>query len=108
MHPAVFELAAIVERQRGDRLIGPVRQQNARFHEDLHTVADADDQVAGGFEFLQAIAEAMADLIAKTASRGNVVAITEAAVAGEDLIIGRQSGGYEQAMEMHHFRTTAR
>ena len=54
VNPAVFEFAAVVKRKGSDGLVGAVREQDSRFDENLHAVADADNELAGGFKVFEA------------------------------------------------------
>ena len=94
MHPAILELAALVERQRGDRLVGSIGQEHAALDQNLKAVADAQDQLAGGFEGLQRIAQVMAHLVAEDAAGTDVVAVAEAAGDAENLVLGRPAAGF--------------
>src|SRR6185503_11411044 len=61
------------------------RQQNAGLDENLKAVADAEDQLAGVFEFLYHGSQVMSNLVAQNATRGDVVPIAEPARQAEDL-----------------------
>ena len=59
MHPGVAEVAAVVGDQGGQALAGAACQarEQPQVHQDLEAVADADDQAAGGDEFLEGRAQ---------------------------------------------------
>src|SRR5687768_5725520 len=83
--PAAFEFAAVVVGERGDGLIGLVRKEDAALDEDLKAVADAEDELAGGFEVLQSLGQMVANLVAENPSGGHIISVTEAAGDAEDL-----------------------
>ena len=67
------------------------RQQHARLDQDLKAVADAEDQLAGRVELVQAVGQVMANLIAEDPAGGDVVAVAEPARQAENLKVGQQS-----------------
>ena len=50
----------------------------------------------------------MADLIRQNAAGGDIVAVTESAGDAEDLVIGGQLWLFEELVDMHHSRFSAR
>ena len=89
LDPAGFELSGIVPGERGRRTLGIDRQQNARLHQDLKTVADAQNQFARLFELGKKLGQPMLNLAAEDAAGADVVAITESAWQTENLKIGQ-------------------
>ena len=69
----------------GSRLI-VVRQQEARFQQNLKTVADAQHQFAGVTKVLKRLDQVVANLAGDDASGGDVVAVAEAAGQAQNLV----------------------
>src|SRR4029453_6094423 len=101
MYPAILEFAALVERQRGDRVVGAIGQEHAALDQDLKAVADPQDQLAGVLESEQRVSQVMPHLIAEDAAGADVVAIAEAAWDAQNLILRSEPRIFEQGIQVH-------
>lgn len=97
--PAVFVTAGVVEHER--RTCRTVcAGKHAHAHENLEAVADAEQKSAAIDEGAERVAEMVRELAAEDFPTGDVVAVTEAAGDGEDLIIVEEARIFNETVDV--------
>jgi hypothetical protein len=103
MNPAIDKSTGVIVGQSGGLagLAGEGAREEVGLNQNLESIADSDDWFAGFDEAANGLAEVMDDLIGEDFPGGDVVAVAEAAGESEDLAVGEDSGGFENAVYMH-------
>lgn len=101
VNPPILELAVAVVRQRRDRPIVNVGgRDQARLEQALKAIANAQDQAFLVAEFAQDAAEEMLQLDSKDFSRGNVIAVGEAAGNRHNLVLQKEFRTFAQPLNV--------
>ncbi len=83
------------------------KRQEAHLDHDLKAVADPDDEIAGGDELFDVLAEPLAKTVGDDLSRGDVVAEGESAGDREDVVLVEELRRRDQIVEMDSSRARA-
>lgn len=101
--PAGFEVAGIVERERGGGAVGVGGSQKVRLQQHLESVANTDYELARFTECSKSFREVMLDLVAEDAPGGDVVAVAETARDAEYLEIGEALRLFQHVVDVPAF-----
>jgi hypothetical protein len=106
MHPAIDESAAGVVGKRAGLAFAATdgTGEQIGFHQDLKAITDADDRFSGFNEQPQRLGQMMSHLIGQNSTGGDIVAVTETAGDGQELILLKQRRILEQAIYVNQIR----